>query len=68
MKFAIFLLVSFIGVMGMALKLTFDTSMVFRNKNADLEKQNKILIHQNQKLKLKQAYNKRESRKNQKEN
>jgi len=32
MKFAIFLLVSFIGVMGMALKLTYDTSMVLKVK------------------------------------
>jgi len=61
MKFVIFLLVSFIGVMGMALKLTYDTSMVFKSKNSVLEKQNQLLINSNKKLK--QAYNKRESRK-----
>ena len=46
--------------MGMALKLTYDTSMVFKSKNSALETQNKMLSNKNQKLK--QAYNKRESR------
>lgn len=58
--FIIFLLVSFICVMGFALKLTIDTSMIFKSKNADLIEQNKLLTNQNKKLE--QTYNKRESR------
>ena len=53
MKFIIFLLVSFIGVMGMALKLTYDTSMVFKSKNSVLEKQNQKLIMKYFQLKVK---------------
>ncbi len=58
--FVIFLLVSFIGVLGFALKLTYDTSMVFKSKNVALEERIKILLNKN--IKIKQAYNKRESR------